>query len=47
MKRKRWKTSLLITASLIAVIVMAAIIVWLCIRADQKVKADYALSGRK
>jgi len=32
---------------LIAVIVMAAIVVWLCIRADQKVKADYALSGRK
>ena len=32
---------------LIAVLVMAAVVVYLCIRADRKVKADYALSGRK
>ena len=31
----------------IAVAVMAGILVWLCLRADQKVKADYAVSGSK
>ncbi len=30
-----------------AVAVMAAIIVFLCIRSDQKLKADYALNGKK
>ena len=32
---------------LIAVAVMAAIVVFLCIRSDSKVKAEYALSGKK
>ena len=32
---------------LIAVLVMAGIIVYLCVRADKKVGVDYALSGRK
>ena len=32
---------------LIAVAVIIAVIVYLCVRADQKVKAEYALSGRK
>ena len=31
----------------IAVAVMAGIIVFLCVRADQKVKTEYALSGKK
>ncbi len=31
----------------IAVAVMAGILVWLCLRADRKVKADYAVSGSK
>ena len=31
----------------IAVAVMAGIIVYLCVRADQKVKTEYALSGKK
>ena len=25
----------------------AGVLIWLCARADRKVKADYALSGRK
>ncbi len=32
---------------LIAVAVIIAIIVWLCVRSDKKVKAEYALSGKK
>ena len=32
---------------LIAVVVMAAIVVYLCINADKKLKAEYALSGKK
>ena len=32
---------------LIAVVIMAGIVVYLCIRADKKIKTDYALSGRK
>ena len=32
---------------LIAVAVMTAVVVWLCVRADKKVKADYALTGKK
>ena len=32
---------------LIAVIVMAAIVVYLCLNADKKLKAEYALSGKK
>ena len=32
---------------LIAVVIMAAIVVLLCVRADKKVKAEYALSGKK
>jgi len=32
---------------LIAVLVMAAIVVYLCIHSDKKVKAEYALSGKK
>ena len=32
---------------LIAVLVMAAIVVYLCVNSDKKVKADYALSGKK
>ena len=32
---------------LIAVLVMAAIVVALCVRSDKKVKAEYALSGKK
>ena len=32
---------------LIAVAVIVAVIVWLCIRSDKKVKAEYALSGKK
>ncbi len=31
----------------VAVAVMAVVVVWLCIRADRKVKAEYVLSGRK
>ena len=31
----------------IAVLVFASILVWLCVRSDRKVKAEYALSGRK
>jgi len=29
------------------VVAFAAVLVWLCVRADRKVKAEYALSGRK
>ena len=32
---------------LIAVLVMAAIVVFLCINADRKVKAEYALGGKR
>ena len=32
---------------LIAVLVMAAIVVYLCVNSDKKVKAEYALSGKK
>ena len=32
---------------LVAVLVMAAIVVWLCIRSDKKLKTEYALSGKK
>ena len=32
---------------LIAVAVIVAILVWLCVRSDKKVKAEYALSGKK
>ena len=32
---------------LIAVVIIAAIVVYLCINADRKVKSEYALSGRK
>ena len=32
---------------LMAVAVFAAILVWLCVRADRKLKAEYALSGKK
>ena len=32
---------------LIAVVIMAAIVVYLCANSDKKVKAEYALSGRK
>ena len=32
---------------LIAVLVMVAIVVALCVRSDKKVKAEYALSGKK
>jgi len=32
---------------LMAVLVMAAIVVWLCIRSDKKLKTEYALSGKK
>ena len=32
---------------LIAVLVMVAIVVYLCINSDKKVKAEYALSGKK
>ena len=32
---------------LITVAVIIAIIVWLCVRSDKKVKAEYALSGKK
>ena len=32
---------------LIFVIAFAAVLTWLCIRSDQKVKAEYALSGKK
>ena len=32
---------------LIAVVIMAGIVVYLCIHADKKIKTDYALSGRK
>ncbi len=32
---------------LIAVAVMIAIVVWLCVRADKKVKVEYALGGKK
>ncbi|MBQ7980321.1 MAG: ferrous iron transporter B, partial [Oscillospiraceae bacterium] len=32
---------------LIAVLVMAAIVVYMCINADTKVKKDYALNGKK
>jgi len=35
------------TGGLIAVVVMAAIVVYLCVRSDNKVKAEYALSGKK
>ena len=31
----------------VAVLVFAGILTWLCIRSDRKVKAEYALSGRK
>ena len=32
---------------LIAVLAIAAVVVYLCVRSDQKVKSEYALSGRK
>ena len=32
---------------LVAVLVMGAIVVWLCIRSDKKLKTEYALSGKK
>ena len=32
---------------LIFVIAFAAVLTWLCIRSDKKIKADYALSGKK
>ena len=35
------------TGGLIAVAIIVAILVWLCVRSDKKVKAEYALSGKK
>lgn len=35
------------TGGLFAVVIMAAVIVFLCINSDKKVKEEYALSGRK
>ena len=32
---------------LLFVIAFAAVLTWLCIRSDKKVKAEYALSGKK
>ena len=32
---------------LVFVVGFAAVLIWLCVRADQKVKAEYAISGRK
>ena len=32
---------------LIFVVVFAAVLTWLCIRSDKKVKAEFALSGKK
>jgi ferrous iron transport protein B len=32
---------------LIAVAVMVGIVIWLCVRADSKLKAEYAVNGKK
>ena len=31
----------------IAVAVMAAVVIYLCVNSDEKLKAEYALSGKK